>query len=110
MADNESAVIIGSIILDTEAPTGYIYINSDASSTSTETVTLNINAIDAGVVSEMMISNHFDFSGASWGSYATTSVWTLLSGDGTKEVFIKFRDIVMNVSTTYSDTIQLIKG
>ena len=46
MADNESAVIIGSIILDTEAPTGYIYINSDASSTSTETVTLNINAID----------------------------------------------------------------
>jgi hypothetical protein len=40
-------------------------------------------------------------------AYGTTKSWTLLSGDGDKTVYAKFKDYAGNWSTPYSDTIAL---
>ncbi len=43
----------------------------------------------------------------SMGSYATSKAWTLTSGDGTKTVYVWYKDGAGNTSTVYSDTIFL---
>ena len=53
----------------------------------------------------MMISNNSDFSNASWQTYATSTSWTLTTGDGLKTVYAKFRDTTGNISAAVSDTI-----
>ncbi|MBM4402073.1 MAG: carboxypeptidase regulatory-like domain-containing protein [Candidatus Cloacimonetes bacterium] len=55
----------------------------------------------------MMVSNSSDFAGASWETYAISKSWTLTSGDGSKTVYIKFKDTAGNTSSTYSDSIIL---
>lgn len=94
------------------APTGSISINSGASYSASSTVTLTLSAtddVDASSSLQMQVSNSSDFSGASWESYATSKSWTLASSttDGTKTVYVKFKDSVGNESSTYSDTIIL---
>ena len=46
-------------------------------------------------------------SWTSWESYASSKSWTLASGDGTKTVYVEFKDSADNLSPTYSDTIIL---
>ena len=105
---NESSTYSDTIVLDTQSPTGSIVINSGATYTTTATVGLAINGSDAGVgLSQMMICNVSDFSGCSWETYNTSKLWTLSSGDGTKTVYIKFRDTLLNESSSYNDVITL---
>lgn len=58
----------------------------------------------------MAISNTADFSGASQEPYATTSPWTLISGDGIKTVFARFYNAYGMSSPTVSSSIELISG
>ena len=91
---------------DTTGPTGTISINSDASYTNLLAVTLTLTCTGSGGCAKMQIA---DVSG-NWSveeTYATTKAWNLLSGDGTKTVYVKFKDGVGNWSTPYSDTIVL---
>lgn len=92
---------------DTTPPTGSISINSNAIYSKSTSVTLTISATDdSSGVSQMCISNTASCS--SWESYATSKVWTLPSGDGTKTVYIWFKDTVGNANTSpYSDSIVL---
>lgn len=83
-------------------------INNGDTQTASTSVTLNIAATgEFSTISDMMISNNSDFSGASYEPYATTKSWTIPSGDGTKTVYIKFKDSQENESEAYSDTIIL---
>lgn len=55
---------------------------------------------------EMMVSNASDFSGAGWQSYASALTdWALANGaaDGSKTVYVKFRDQELNESVSFSD-------
>ena len=54
-----------------------------------------------------MIGNDPGFTGGVWEAYAVSKAWTLSSGDGTKTVYVKFRDSSLNVGSTYNDTIIL---
>ena len=97
-----------SIVLDTTAPTGTIKINNDAQYTNSANVTLNLSATDTtGTgVSQMRFSN--DNSG--WSdpeTYTTSKSWTLVSGDGSKTVYVKFKDVADNWSEAVSDSIIL---
>ena len=75
--------------------------------TSTAAVTLLLSATDdSGTVTQMRFSND-NSTWSTWEAYATSKAWTLTSGDGTKTVYVQFKDAVGNVSTTYSDTIIL---
>jgi hypothetical protein len=90
---------------DTTPPTGSVYINSNATYTNFTSVTLTLSASDSSGVSQMCISNTSSCS--SWESYTTSKSWTLSSGDGTKTVYVWFKDSVGNSSSSYSDTITL---
>jgi len=92
--------------IDTTPPTGSILINSDADYTNSRSVTLNLEATDPSGVSAMCFSND-NSSWSDWEAYATSKSWTLTSGDGTKRVYVKFKDSAGNVSKAYSDTIIL---
>jgi M6 family metalloprotease-like protein len=105
LGGNESSAANDTITLDTTPPSGSsISINAGTACTGTISATLTISAVDAV---QMMISNASDFAGASWEAYATSKSWTLALGDGTKTVYIKFKDAIGNVSAAVNDTITL---
>ncbi|MDD3887951.1 MAG: Ig-like domain-containing protein [Patescibacteria group bacterium] len=88
------------------APTSTsIAINSGASYTNTTAVTLALSASSDAY--QMMVSEDPTFVGASWETYATSKNFTLSSGDGTKTVYVKYRDKLLSESTGISSTIIL---
>jgi len=91
---------------DTTPPTGSVTINNNAAYANTTSVTLTLTASDnSGSVSQMCISN--TSSCTAWETYGTTRAWTLLTGDGTKTVYVWYRDAAGNTSTSCPDTIIL---
>jgi len=92
---------------DTTPPTGSITINAGASYTKSISVTLTLSCTDTeGSCTQMQFNN----DNSTWSTpedYATAKAWTLTSRDGTKTVFVKFKDNAGNWSTVYSDTIVL---
>ncbi len=96
-----------SIILDATAPTGSVTINSGAAYTNTTSATLSLSCTDTGSgCAQMQFSN----DNVTWSTseiYSATKAWTLTTGDGTKTVYVKFKDNSNNWSTAYSDTIIL---
>lgn len=94
-------------LTDTAPPTGSVTINSGASYTGSTSVTLTIAAADRGSgAAYMSLAN----AGSSWGAWQTrtsSKSWVLMSGDGTKTVWIQFKDVSGNLSNAYSDTIIL---
>ena len=105
-AGNETTeTISASILLDTNPPTnGSITINNGASFTDSRYATLKLNATGA---TEMIISDRSDFSGATYEAYATSKSFTLSSGDGTKIIYVKYKDALGNETDTISDRIVL---
>ena len=92
---------------DTTPPTGTITINSGASYTSDISVTLTLLCTDnSGSCAQMQFSN----DNVTWSTpeaYAMLKSWDLLSGDGTKTVYVRYNDSSNNWSGSYSDTINL---
>jgi alpha-tubulin suppressor-like RCC1 family protein len=103
---NQEAVKSQTYIIDQVPPTGTVSINGGAAYTSSSTVTLSLGASDSSGVSQMQFSNN----GSTWSEpepYATSRTWSLIAGDGTKTVFVKFRDSLGNWSPAVSATILL---
>ena len=87
---------------------GTISINASATYGNKQAVTLSLSATDSGSgVSQMMISEGNNFNGTTWQSYATSTSFTLSTGDGTKTVYAKFKNGAGNESTAISDSIVL---
>jgi hypothetical protein len=106
-AGNPSPAYSDSIILDTTPPTGSIVINNGSTYTTSTSVTLALSASDAtSGVSQMCFSNDGS-TWTDWEAYATSKSWTLSPGDGTKTVYVKFKDAAGNPSSVYSDNIIL---
>jgi len=95
---------IGTVYVDLTAPgSPFLTINGGATYTLSRNVNLTISATGA---SQMKISNSADFTSATWETYATTRQWTLTTNDGTKTVYITFRDIAgATVSTSATITL-----
>jgi len=95
-------------VADTTAPTGgSISINSGASYANSHNVTLTISADSGSGATDMKISEDSSFTGANYETYATSKAFTLSSGDGTKTIYIKFKDSISNESASVSDNIVL---
>lgn len=96
---------------DNLGPTGWIVVNNGDCCTSVTSVQLSLGAEDGGVGmdgGQMVVANYFPPSSyASWQAYNTTRSWTLLTGQGTKTVYVQFRDGLGNASATFSDAILL---
>lgn len=93
--------------IDTTPPIGTITINNASQYTNSASVTLNLSATDTDSgVSQMQFSS----DNSTWSTpeaFATTKVLDLSTGDGTKIVYVKFKDTVGNWSIVYSATIIL---
>jgi Tfp pilus assembly protein PilV len=91
---------------DAQAPTGTMVMNGSNTYTRSTQVTLTLNATDNVGVAQMAFSDNGTQFGA-WLTYATTALYTVPSGDGTKTVYAMFRDASGNTSTVVSDSILL---
>ncbi|MBZ0155680.1 MAG: chitobiase/beta-hexosaminidase C-terminal domain-containing protein, partial [Alphaproteobacteria bacterium] len=99
---------IGADEVDVTLPTGTISINGGASSTRSTAVTLTLSCSDdSSGCAQMQFSN----DGTSWSTaetYATTKAWALTAGDGSKTVYVKYKDAAGNWSSvSITDTILL---
>jgi hypothetical protein len=77
-------------------------LNIDETYTRDSDVTVSHSVSEA---TQMIMSENSSFSGSAWGAYQTNPIFTLSVGDGTKTVYIKYRDDAGNETGTYSDTI-----
>jgi hypothetical protein len=93
---------------DVDPPTGSVSVNGGAAYATGATVTLTIAASDVGggSVTQMEVRNDLAWTG-NWQAYATTLPWSLAAGDGSKDVYIRFRDGSSNISSAFSDSIIL---
>ena len=106
-AENISAQINDSIILDTVAPTGTISVNGGAAYTASASVTLTLSASDVtSDMYQMRLSNNGSTWNA-WEAYATSKPWTLPAGDGTKTVYVQYKDNAGLASGSFTDAIVL---
>lgn len=99
------------IVPDITPPgTGSILINAGAATTTSQTASLTLSDTDNVGVTEMMISNASAFTGATWEAYATNKAsWLLASSAlGAQTVYVKYRDLALNVSPISSATITII--
>ncbi|MCK4900285.1 MAG: fibronectin type III domain-containing protein, partial [Anaerolineales bacterium] len=95
------------IVLDILPPTGSILIDGGATFTNSTSVSLALSAGDAGSGVDHMRFLNEGSSWSGWEPYAASKSWTLLSGDGTKTVYVQYRDHAGRISTSYSDSIIL---
>jgi hypothetical protein len=92
---------------DTTSPNGTISINNDAAYANSTTVTLNLSGVDPDTgVYQMRFSNDGS-TWSSWEAYATSKAWTMTSGDGTKTVFVQYKNNAEMSSNSILDTIIL---
>lgn len=92
--------------VDTTPPTGSVSISNGSAYTKSTSVTLTLSASDSSGVYQMCISNATTCS--SWETYAATKSWILSSGDGTKTVYVWFKDNAGNANaSSFSSTIML---
>ncbi|RLF26815.1 MAG: hypothetical protein DRN14_06255, partial [Thermoplasmata archaeon] len=95
------------VTVNANPPTGSIVINDDAMYTSSRTVQLKLSAEDTFGVKDMMLSESPDFSGATWQPYKNITAFQVSEGDGTKVVYVKFRDTMGQESEACNDSIIL---
>jgi len=94
-------------------PEGLITINSNALYTNSISVTLNLAATDAVGVTGYRVANGTDASGGttvvvpSATSFSADIPWDLIAGDGTKTVAVQYRDVALNWSPNYTNSIIL---
>jgi hypothetical protein len=97
------------IYRDSAAPSGTISINSGANYTKSTSVSLGLSASNPTAgdpVSDMRLSNDGVNFGA-WQTYSSSASYTLPAGDGTKTVYVQFRNGAGVTSAIASHTIVL---
>ncbi|PCJ52707.1 MAG: hypothetical protein COA79_23315 [Planctomycetota bacterium] len=103
-----------SFILDTTPPTGSILINNGEENTSNETVQLTISATDTNSVLQMYISKDGSFTDGVWEDYSTSSQIAFTDNaseeNATLIAYAKFKDTLGNISSAFSDEIQLSRN
>lgn len=90
---------------DTADPSGSVSINDGAAYTEKRNVTLSINFSDNIEVRDCAYNND-GLAWAGWENCTDSKQWILLGEDGTREVFLRIRDLAGNVINV-SDTIIL---
>ena len=92
---------------DTTPPGGTLSINGGAAYVNTTSVTLNLSGVDADTgIYQMRFSND-NVSWSAWEPYAATKSWAMTAGDGTKTVYVQYKNNAEMSSSSISDTIIL---
>jgi len=94
-------------VVDGEAPSGTVVINSGATYATFITATLTLSATDSASGVAQMSFSHDGATWSTWEPFAISRTWVLASGDGDKTVHARYKDNAGNVSATVTDTITL---
>jgi hypothetical protein len=94
---------------DKTPPTGTITINSGANYTNSSAVTLTLSCTDTRSGCSKMKFRNDKTTWSAPKAYSKEKSWRLSAGNGTKTVYVKFKDYAGNWSRAYSDTIVLDK-
>ncbi len=91
-----------------------VFIQDGASDTTLQKITITLSNEDyassgdgantIGKATQVQISSSANFSGAQWQPYTSKFGWTLTPGDGTKTIYVKYRD-ARGRTVTSSDSI-----
>jgi cysteine-rich repeat protein len=91
---------------DNAAPTGWTFtINNNATATSGANVTLNTTCATDAWVGGVQVAWGNTANPTNWTTCSASIAHTLSAWDGTKTVYMQFRDSLGNISTQISDTI-----
>jgi hypothetical protein len=95
------------VAVNNVAPTGTVKINGGAAYTKSPSVKLSLPATDSGsgIASMRLKNDGGTWSG--WEPYATSKNWTLNNANGTRTVYVQYKDKAGNVSNIVRDTIKL---
>ncbi len=111
-----SAPINASVVLDSQNPSGAIYIADRSAYSNTIDVPVTLLAFDGNGVDTLYLSNDagmankvaFDVNpgpGPAPPSTSETRTWTLAPGDGTKTVYYQVEDVAGRMSQIFNDSI-----
>ncbi|HKZ94228.1 MAG TPA: PKD domain-containing protein [Candidatus Bathyarchaeia archaeon] len=104
--NEEEHHILTEIKLDKTTPTGTVLINNGDPYTASSFVTLTSTATDAtSGVYRVRYSNDGVWETEPWETPSLTKAWTLVLGEGTKNVYYQVKDNAGLTSLTYQDTI-----
>ncbi|PKL41863.1 MAG: hypothetical protein CVV41_16995 [Candidatus Riflebacteria bacterium HGW-Riflebacteria-1] len=98
------SLVSNAVEVDRTPPLGTISINSDGIRTANPAVALTLSASDAKGVADMSFSND-NLTWSGWVPYATSMSWNLSAGDGSKVVYVRYRDTVGNIGIFSDDII-----
>ncbi|MBC8014717.1 MAG: S-layer homology domain-containing protein [Sporomusaceae bacterium] len=98
------------------APTGTIKLNQGAAVTSSMNATLQLTVRDNATTNEFMkmyisndpVTNIQDIMANQWENFSAEKSWTLKSENGSKTVYVVYKDEAGNASIVYSCAIELI--
>ncbi len=109
VAGNRTSTIhLGPFMVDSHAPTGTITINSGAAKANSVGVVLGLTASDgSGTGVDKMRFKNYGGAWSAWEGFNTSKAWTLTSTNGDKKVYVQFKDVAGNMSTTPHDEIIL---
>ena len=102
---NTSSVSAG-IIYDNTPPTGSITVNTGATVTGAAPVQLQLESSDGtGVTSMRFSSDLITWTDAT--AFSVSAPWSLLAGDGLKQIYVQYQDLAGNWSDAFSTSITL---
>ena len=107
---NESNNVFGPqtlTIQDSTPPTGSILINGGAIYATSTSAILSLSCSDDYSGCYQMRFSNDNATWSAWEANAATKTWTLTSGDGTKTVYVQYKDNAGNSSASFFDTIIL---
>lgn len=101
MGNVSTGSISTSFNVDTTSPTGTIALNSGSTFVG-NTADLVLSASDNNAVDKMIISDNSSFTGAGWQDYDGSYSLAVTGSDGSKTLYVKYRDPAGNESPVYS--------
>ncbi len=104
---NTSKIVETCIALDTEKPVNASFCIREGKYCNRQDRSVNLS-LHANAATRMIISNYSTFEDATWIKYADNyKNWKLSSGDGLKNIYVKFADEAGNQTETFRQKITL---
>jgi len=102
-----TSIFSDTLILDTLAPSGSVFINNNDPYVSSQDVVFTLSFSDGGSgLDAMRFSDDDGQTWSDWEAVGSTKSWTFPAGDGSKKINFELRDKV-GFTSTFSDTITL---
>ncbi|MBI5193292.1 MAG: fibronectin type III domain-containing protein [Nitrospirae bacterium] len=90
---------------DLISPTGTVSINNDAVYTNTSNIILTLSCTDNDSGCRQMQFSEDNISWSKWEAFSSNKTFTFSSGEGAKNIYVKFQDNAGNISVSCTDSI-----